>query len=108
MEVGGLQRWAGPVEFLSGMLPGVKLLAPSLCWAKVGVVGGFWRKQWLWANKILGGAARMWVYLNSLDLNFLVCKMGSGTFTTGQNRSMHLAGLAQGSLGPQAGSHPPW
>lgn len=54
MEVGGLQRWAGPVEFL-GMLPGVKLLAPSLCWAEVGVVGSFWRKQWLWANKVLEG-----------------------------------------------------
>lgn len=50
----------------------------------------------------------MWVYLSSLDLSFLVCKMGCGIYTTGQNRSMHLAGLAQSSLGPQAGSHPPW
>lgn len=54
VEVGGLQRWTGPVEFL-GLLPGVELLAPSPCWAEVGVVGGFRRKQWLRANQVLGG-----------------------------------------------------
>lgn len=40
-------------------------------------MGGFQRKQWLWAKVVLGGVVRMWVYLISLDLNFLICKMGS-------------------------------
>lgn len=40
VEVGGIWRWAGPVEFL-GMLPGVRLLAPFLHWPWVAAVLGF-------------------------------------------------------------------
>lgn len=49
----------------------------------------------------------MRVYLSSLGLSVLVCKMGCGVYTIGESQSMHVAGLAQSSLGPQAGSHPP-
>lgn len=38
------------------------------------MVGKFWRKQWPWAKVVLRGAARMWGYLNSPDLNSLSVK----------------------------------
>ena len=56
-----------------------------------------------------GGAARTWVYSSPLGLHRPVYKVGggSGVRTTAQKGEMHLAGLAQSSSGPQAGSCPP-
>lgn len=58
----------------------------------------------------LGEVSRRWVYLNSSDLHFPTCKMGNagGVYTTGQNGTVHLTGLVQSRLRPQAGSHPLW
>lgn len=76
----------------------------------LGMMRGFWRKQWRWADMVLGGAAGIWVYLNPLDLHLSVFKMGSdgGVYTTRQSETMCLAGLEQSPLGLWAGSHPPW
>lgn len=41
--------------------------------SRLGTMGCFWRKYWLWAKVALGGAARIWVYLNSCDLIFFFC-----------------------------------
>lgn len=72
------------------------------------MVGSFWRKQWLWAKVVLGGAARMWVYLNSPDLNFLSVKWVVWYLHQRTEWNDALTSLAQSPLGPWAGSHPPW